>query len=192
MSGWRWTAAGAAGATAVVAAGVTAGLAAVLAAGRRLPVEHVSEGGLELDRPPDEVWDVLTAVDLYPAWRPGLAHVERLPATAAGHPRWREYGKHGHTTYEVVESAAPHRLVTGIADPDLPYGGTWTYVLTPAGRGCTLTVTEHGEVYQPLYRAVSHYLTGEGATVHRYLSALAHRMAAPEAPAEPQRTQSRR
>lgn len=45
------------------------------------------------------------------------------------------------------------------------------------GRGCTLTVTEHGEVYQPLYRAVSHYLTGEGATVHRYLGALADRMA---------------
>ncbi|MFC5662791.1 SRPBCC domain-containing protein [Kitasatospora misakiensis] len=173
MSGRWWAGAGVA--LVAVAAGLTA---AALAAGRRLPVEHVSEGGLELDRPPGEVWDVLTAVDLFPAWRPGLAHVERLPATATGGLRWREYGKHGHTTYEVVESAAPHRLVTGIADPDLPYGGTWTYVLTPAGRGCTLTVTERGEVYQPLYRAVSHYVTGEGATVHRYLRALAHRMAA--------------
>ncbi|MFD0277344.1 SRPBCC domain-containing protein [Kitasatospora sp. NPDC127111] len=171
MNGWLWTGAGI-----VVAAGAGALLAA-RAAGRRLPVEHVSEGGLDLDQPPGAVWDVLTDIDLFPAWRPGLSHVERLPATAGGRTRWREYDKHGHTTYEVVEEEAPHRLVTGIADPDLPYGGTWTYVLTPAGAGCTLTVTERGEVYKPLHRAIGHYVTGEDAAIHRYLGALAHRMA---------------
>ncbi|MEV6974890.1 SRPBCC family protein [Kitasatospora sp. NPDC093806] len=172
MNGWVWVGVGA-------VVGVGAGVAvAALAAGRRLPVEHVSEGGLELAQPPGAVWEVLTDVDLFPAWRPELSHVERLPANAVGGVRWREYDRHGHTTYEVVESEAPHRLVTGIADPDLPYGGTWTYVLTPAGGGCTLTVTERGEVYPPFYRAVSHYVTGEGATIHKYLGALAHRMAA--------------
>ncbi|MFJ9949053.1 hypothetical protein [Kitasatospora sp. NPDC091207] len=64
-----------------------------------------------------------------------------------------------------------------MADPDLPWGGTWTLVLTPAGQGCSLTVTERGEVYQPFYRAVSHYGLGESAGVRRYLAALAHRMA---------------
>ncbi|MFB7473238.1 SRPBCC domain-containing protein [Kitasatospora sp. NPDC056184] len=173
MNGWRW--AGAAAAALVAGA---AGVSAVAwAAGRRLPVEHLSGGGLELAQPPGAVWEVLTGVDLFPAWRPDVAHVERLPATAAGRPRWREDGRHGHTVYEVVESEPPHRLVTGIADPDLPYGGTWTFVLTPAGGGCTLTVTERGEVYQPLYRAVSHYVTGEGAAVHRFLAALARRTA---------------
>ncbi|MFF8774933.1 SRPBCC domain-containing protein [Kitasatospora sp. NPDC015120] len=173
MSGRRWAGAGAA----ALVAGTAGAVAALWAAGRRLPVEHVSGGGLELARPPREVWDVLTDVDLFPAWRPDVAHVERLPATAAGRPRWREDGRHGHTVHEVVESEAPHRLVTGIADPGLPYGGTWTFVLTAAGGGCTLTVTERGEVYQPLYRGVSHYVTGEGAAVHRFLAALAHRMA---------------
>ncbi|MET8703237.1 SRPBCC domain-containing protein [Kitasatospora sp. NPDC058032] len=176
MSGRRWAGAAAA-ALAAGAAGVAAAGAVAWAAGRRLPVEHLSGGGLELARPPGEVWDVLTDVDLFPAWRPDVVLVERLPATAAGRPRWREVGRHGHTVYEVVESEAPHRLVTGIADPDLPYGGTWTFTLTAVGAGCTLTVTERGEVYQPLYRAVSHYVTGEGATVHRFLTALAHRTA---------------
>ncbi|MBV6700936.1 SRPBCC domain-containing protein [Kitasatospora aureofaciens] len=170
MNRWLWIGAGA-------AAVAAAAMAAADRAGRRLPVEHVSEGGLELDQPPGAVWEVLTDIDLYPAWRPGLTHVERLPAAAGGRPRWREYDRHGHTTYEVVASEAPNRLVTGIADPDLPYGGTWTYVLTPAGEGCTLTVTERGEVRKPLYRAVSHYVTGEGTAIHRYLGALAHRMA---------------
>ncbi|WP_380284309.1 SRPBCC domain-containing protein [Kitasatospora purpeofusca] len=172
MSGRRW-----AGVAAAALAVGAAGALAAWAAGRRLPVEHLSGGGLELAQPPAAVWDVLTDVDLFPAWRPDVAHVERLPATAAGRPRWREDGRHGHTVYEVVESERPHRLVTGIADPDLPYGGTWTFVLTPVGAGCTLTVTERGEVYQPLYRAVSHYVTGEGAAVHRFLAALAHRTA---------------
>ncbi|MFI9329206.1 SRPBCC domain-containing protein [Kitasatospora sp. NPDC052868] len=170
MSRWLWIGAGA-----VVAFGAGAALAAV-AAGRRLPVEHVTEGGLELAQPPGAVWEVLTDIDLYPAWRPGLSQVERLPS-AGGRIRWREYDRHGHTTYEVVESEAPHRLVTGIADQDLPYGGTWTYTLTPAGQGCTLTVTERGEVYRPVYRAVSHYVLGEDSSVHRYLGALAHRLA---------------
>ncbi|MER6397388.1 SRPBCC domain-containing protein [Kitasatospora sp. NPDC059973] len=161
----------------VAAAGAGAVVLAALAAGRRLPVEHVTEGGLELDQPPGAVWDVVTDVDLYPAWRPGLSHVERLPEGAGGRPRWREYGPHGHATYEVLESEAPHRLVTGVADPDLPYGGTWTLVLTPAGQGCSLTVTERGEVHRPLHRALSHYVLGEDATVRRYLGALAHRMA---------------
>ncbi|MEU4114740.1 SRPBCC family protein [Kitasatospora sp. NPDC028055] len=175
MNRWLWIGAGA-GAGAAALAG--AALLAADRAGRRLPVEHVTEGGLELSQPPGAVWEVLTDIDLYPAWRPGLTHVERLPAGAGGRPRWREYDRHGHTTYEVVASEAPYRLVTGIADRDLPYGGTWTYRLTPAGSGCSLTVTEHGEVRKPLYRAVSHYLSGEDATVHRYLGALAHRMAA--------------
>ncbi|MGW6914910.1 SRPBCC family protein [Kitasatospora sp. NPDC054939] len=167
MSRWRWIGAGALVAGAVLAAA---------AAGRRLPMEHVTEGGLDLAQPPGAVWDVLTDIDLYPAWRPGLTHVERLPA-GAGRVRWREYDRHGHTTYEVLESEAPHRLVTGIADPDLPWGGTWTCVLTPMGGGSSLTITERGEIRGPLYRFAHHYLMREDRELHRYLGALAHRMA---------------
>ncbi|MFD0346817.1 hypothetical protein ACFQ0M_13640 [Kitasatospora aburaviensis] len=100
MNRWLWIGAGA------VATAFGAAVLAASAAGRRLPVEHVTEGGLDLTQPPGAVWDVLTDIDLYPAWRPDLSHVERLPATAAGRSRWREYDRHGHTTYEVVESEA--------------------------------------------------------------------------------------
>lgn len=175
MGKWLWIAGGALAAGAALA---------VSAAGRRLPLEHVTEGGLDLPQSPGAVWDVLTDVDLYPAWRPGLTHVERLPAPGA-RVRWREYDRHGHTTYEVLESEAPYRLVTGIADPDLPYGGTWTCVLTPSGDGSTLTITERGEIRRPLHRFAFHYVRGENREIRRYLAALAHRMGSGDRTAVP-------
>jgi hypothetical protein len=59
-----------------------------------------------------------------------------------------------------------------IADPDLPFGGTWTYRLTPKGSGTRLAITEHGEVYNPLFRFVSRFVFGHTATVDRFIAAL--------------------
>jgi hypothetical protein len=73
-----------------------------------------------------------------------------------GHRMWRETDKHGQSiTYEATESVPLHRLVTQIADPKLPFGGTWVYEIVPAGDSSTLTITENGEVYNPLFRFVS-------------------------------------
>ena len=77
-------------------------------------------------------------------------------------------------TYEVVESVAPSRWTTRIADPDLPFGGTWTYVITPLpDGGSTLTITEHGDVSNPIYRFVSRFVIGHTATLDKYLHSLA-------------------
>ena len=61
-------------------------------------------------------------------------------------------------------------MVTRIADPHLPFGGTWTYEIAPTETGSTLTITEKGEVYNPVFRFVSRYLQGYTAT-HRQLYA---------------------
>ena len=87
--------------------------------------------------------------------------------------KWREYGRHGEKiTYEVVESDPPSKLITRIADPHLPFGGTWTYQITPTAHGSTLTITENGEIYNPIFRFVSRYLQGYTATIDNYLKAL--------------------
>ncbi|WP_371482775.1 SRPBCC family protein [Kitasatospora sp. NBC_00315] len=162
MPGWPLIAAGA-----VAATGAT-----VFALGRCLPLEHRVRRSLELRRPPEAVWDVLTDIERFPHWRPGVTRVERLP-DEAGRLCWREYGRHGDAAYELVDATPPLRLVTAIADPRLPFGGTWTYELTPWPGGCTLTVVERGEIRSPLYRFVSRYLTGHAATLERHLAALA-------------------
>jgi hypothetical protein len=72
----------------------------------------------------------------------------------------------------VLEADPPHKLVTRIADPHLPFGGSWTYEITPTATGCSLTITEHGEIYNPVFRFVARYVQGYTATIDNYLKAL--------------------
>ena len=146
------------------------GLVGVMAlVGANLPVKHTASESVSLKASPQRVWDVITGP---PTWRPDVTRYEDLPPRD-GHRVWVEYGKaDSKMTYEVVESEPPQKLVTRIADPHLPFGGTWTYQIAPAPGGATLTITENGEVYNPIFRFVSRYVMGYTATIDRYLKAL--------------------
>jgi hypothetical protein len=58
----------------------------------------------------------------------------------------------------------------------LPFGGWWEYVIAPAGSGSRVTITEHGEVYNPIFRFVSRYVMGQTKTLDSYLTALAAKL----------------
>jgi uncharacterized protein YndB with AHSA1/START domain len=145
----------------------------ILVVGYSLPVAHVASRSATLGQPPDRVLAVLADVENFPRWRSGVRAVEVL----AWEPRvrWREYD--GDTiTFERVEIRPPERLVTRIADPDLPFGGTWTFELAAEGQGTRLTVTEHGEVYNPLFRFMSRFVFGQAATLEEFLADLERRL----------------
>jgi uncharacterized protein YndB with AHSA1/START domain len=153
--------------------------AAVVLIGARLPRRHTATRSLRLPRTtPEAVWAAITDIDAYPQWRPGMREVTRL-SDVDGRTRWREDDRNGKITFEVVEADPPHRLVTRIADTGLPFGGGWTYLVEGNGGGGTLTVTEDGEVFNPVYRFVSRYLMGHTASLDRYLTALAARLGEP-------------
>jgi hypothetical protein len=167
----------------VIVVGCLAGLvAAVAAIGMALPKAHVASRSVRLRRGPPEVWDAIHDVRRFSEWRPGLERVERLP-DADGRPRWKEVGSHGAITFELVEASAPARMVTRIADPSLPFGGSWTYVVDPTPEGSRLTIVEQGEVYNPLFRFMSRFVFGHTATIDAYLAALAARLGEGAAPA---------
>ncbi len=140
--------------------------------GLLLPKGHTAARTLRLKQRPEAVWSVIADPQSAPSWRLNVAKVERL-ADQNGHPVWRETYKNGETLpLEIVESVPPKRLVGRIADPKLPFGGTWTYEITPAEGGCTVTITERGEVYNPIFRLVSRFMN-QAATIEEYLSHLA-------------------
>ncbi len=152
---------------------VLIGLLIALAAGigALLPKAHVASRRARYHRPPEALWDAITDFAAFPSWRPGIASVQALPARD-GHVFFCEKGKYGDITMEIVEAVRPNRLVGRIADPKLPFGGSWTYVIARTGDSTTLTITENGEVYNPIYRFMSRFVLGHHRTLDEYLHAL--------------------
>lgn len=136
-----------------------------------LPKSHVASASARYKAAPEAIWATLTNVDGFPQWRTEVTRVELLP-DENGQRGWREHANHDVVTYRVVESDAPRRLVVRIADDNLPYGGTWTYELSPAGSGTRLTIAERGEIYNPIFRFVAHFVLGYTATMDGVLRAL--------------------
>ena len=143
----------------------------VVVAGYLLPVQHVVTLAAHVPATPEQVWDAVTDVAAYPKWRGDVTSVAMLPSDS-GHVAWREHGKNDAISYAIEQAERPRRLVTRITDTSLPFGGSWTYQLTPSGAGATLVITEHGEVYNPLFRLMSRFVFGHTATMDRYLADL--------------------
>ena len=155
---------------AILVAGVLVALVLlIVAVGYALPVAHVATREAHLAAPPDRVFAALRDVETFPTWRSDVKAVELLATTPA--LRWRERGDND-ITFEVEAMEPPRRLVTRIADRSLPFGGSWTYELSPEQAGTRLVITEQGEVYNPLFRFMSRFVFGHTATMDAYLEDL--------------------
>ena len=153
---------------------LAAAIVAVVIVGYLLPVRHEASVEARFDRPPAQVFAAITDVERYDEWRPDVSRVELL--SPPPRTRWKESGSNGDITFEVEEAVPPLRVRTRIADPSLPFGGTWTYELSPDGPGTRVRITEHGEVYNPLFRFMSRFVFGHTATMNAYLDALGKRL----------------
>ena len=142
----------------------------VVAVGYALPVAHVASRQASLPQPPDAVFAALSDVAHFADWRGDVRKVDVLSTQPL---RWREHGSNGEIAFVVVESVRPVHLLTRIDDRSLPFGGSWSYDLVPNGSGTTVTITERGEVYNPLFRVMSRFVFGHTATMDRFLAALA-------------------
>ena len=151
------------------------GLALIV--GWSLPVKHVASRQGVFRAAPEDIWKAITDVDSFPSWRSDVKKVERFP-DRNGAKVWAEDGSNGRITMAVEKSDSPRLLVVRIADPDLPFGGTWTYEITPASAGATtLTITENGEIYNPIFRVMARFVFGYEGTMKAYLAALDRRLA---------------
>ena len=161
----------------LIVAGLIAIIGIIALIGALLPQNHIATRAAKFRRSPQELWQAITNIPDFPNWRPGLRSVERLP-DRDGHTMWLERTSHDAIPYEAIEFSPPDsvgkaRMVGKIADLKLPYGGTWTYELTPAdGGGTDLRITERGEVYNPIFRFVSRFVMGHTKTIDDYLVAL--------------------
>lgn len=153
----------------IIALVIAIPLLLVVGIGALLPEQHIVSRTVILRQSPDLVWSQITAP---PTWRREIKAYQELPSRD-GHRMWVETDRHGQMiTYEAVESLPPQRLVVRIADPTLPFGGSWTYVIVPQGAGSAITITENGAVHNPVFRFVSRFVIGHSSTVDAYAKAL--------------------
>ena len=139
-----------------------------------LPVGHVASRSARFSQPPDAVYAAITDVRTYADWWGEVKGVEMLEPVN-GKVRFRENMSTGPIVFEVDEAVPSTRYVTRIAGDERAFGGTWTFELAPESGGTRLTITERGEVYNPIFRFMSHFIFSQTATMESFLRGLAKR-----------------
>lgn len=151
--------------------GLVAVVAGAAAIGWFLPVAHTASVSRHIARPPADVFALVSDVPGYPRWWTEMERVEPLPLVD-GRPRFREHMSTGPVVFEITAADPPRRFVSTIADPDQPFGGSWTFELAAADGGTRITITEDGEVYNPLFRFLSRFVFSQTATLESFAAAL--------------------
>ena len=159
--------------TVLLAVGVVALVAGI---GWLLPKAHTASRTAQYAAAPEAVFAAISDVGQYASWRSDVTSVELLPSDDG--TVFRETGSSGQTTYRIETLVPPARMVSRIADPSLPFGGSWTFdVVATAGGGSALTITEDGEVYNPIFRFISHFFMSPTTGIELFQTDLARHLA---------------
>jgi hypothetical protein len=154
----------------IVAAGIAVLVGGIVVTGLLLPKAHVASRSASFHARQEQLFSLISGPQ---NWRPDVVRYEIVP-TSDGRELVRETTRHGEPiTYELLDRLPPKSLTRGIATPNLPYSGSWTFSLQPSGQGTIVRITEHGEVYNPVFRFVSRFVMGHTHTIDAYLQALA-------------------
>jgi hypothetical protein len=154
-------------------------VAVVVGVGYSLPVAHEAWQSSSSRRPTAEVFAVITDYARYPEWRTGVARVEVEGPSGVGQ-LIREHMDGDVIPFRIETFEPPSRIVARIADPDLPFGGTWTFEITPSDAGSDIVLTEHGEIYNPVFRFMARFVFGYESTIEQYLADLRKKLGDPE------------
>ncbi|MFO0985163.1 MAG: SRPBCC family protein [Planctomycetota bacterium] len=151
-------------------------IALVAIIGACLPKRHVASRSVRFRVPLKNVWDVVVAFGAQQSWREDLIAIERQP-DRNGHEVWRETMKNSPPLdFETTELVVGQRVKRRIVTENLPFGGEWVIELAANPAGTTLTVTENGEIYNPVFRFVARFVMGYTATIDGYLLSLARKL----------------
>lgn len=129
---------------------VLAAVAVMVMVGSSMSVKHSVTRSKSYAASPEKVWAALLSIQQLPYDRSDLRSLDQGAATrppesveVVGTP----------VKIEVETFRPPRDLTIRTVDPELPYTGTWTFVLTPDSHDLTrLTVTEEAEVHGRLLR----------------------------------------
>lgn len=142
--------------------------------GALLPTRHTAAVRITLAQPPEAIYQAVTDVARATEWRTGL---DSLRVVSPAPLRWRESTKWGTLEFLQVDAIAPRMVRAEIQGArEQGFGGTWTWDIVPRPEGGTVvTITENGEVYNPIFRLLSRYIFGHYSSLEQYARDLGRR-----------------
>ena len=143
---WKWAAG--------IAAVPLALGGAVYAIGALLPAGHLAAAERVVAAEPSAVAALIRDIERQPQWRSGAKAIEMVEKRN-GTVRYVEESRHGKIAFDFAEELRGARFRSRIADPALPFAGTWTISVTPDGDGTRVRIEEQGEVKSPVFRFFS-------------------------------------
>jgi hypothetical protein len=153
----------------IILAGVVLAVVVIVVIGLLLPERHVVSRSASFRATPEALYALITGPQ---QWRPDVVSSETLPDTN-GKELVRETTSDGRSiTYEILDRRPTSSLKRRIATPNLPYSGTWTFSIQPRSGSTVVSITEDGDVYNPIFRFVSRFILGQTHTIDTYLRAL--------------------
>ena len=161
-----------------IGTGVLVGLGLIIyAIGALLPRAHVARAEALIAALPARVAALVRGVEAQPHWRKGVTAIEVVERRADG-LRYIERQGRDAILFDFAETVPDARFTGTIADPKLPFGGSWTWDIVPEGEGTRVRIEEDGEVKSPVFRFFAKFVFGHEATMRKYLADL-ERAAAP-------------
>ena len=152
----------------IILISIAALVALIYLAGSLMEVSHTATVERLIPLEKDRVWSIVTNFKEYPSWRSDVKSV-----TAKDESHWTEVNAYDdQVDYQLTVLDSTGTVETRIMNKDLPYGGYWTIQLEQAEGGTLVTITEHGEVFNPLFRFMSKYIFGHDTTIKQYLDNL--------------------
>ncbi len=103
-------------------------------------------------------------------------------APAAQTEQFREIGKRGAQRVQLISAKSPAELTIARRGGGVAFRGTWHYRLQPVDEGTRITVTERGEIPNPVFRLLSRVIVGRDRALDAQLTALKAHFASPSDP----------
>ena len=127
-------------------------IAGIAVVGYFLPVAHEASRSAEFNKPQEAVYALISDLKNYSSW-------------------WPE----NEVNVEVVDAIPPSKFVTKIVG-ESAFGGTWTWLIEKTPTGARATVTERGEIYNPIFRTLARFVFGYAGSMETCLAAAQRRL----------------
>lgn len=141
--------------------------------GKTLPFEHHEEITAELNTSSKKVWQILTDYKDMPTWWSAVVKTVDEKQPDGKTVTWN-YDQHGKRIgFVTVKQENEKLLVREIVTKGLPFGGSWSFELTPLSSNKTkLTLIEDGFIRPALARIVMIHFIGIRSNMESFIDAL--------------------